>query len=54
MKKFIKNILRHQNIMEKRLEKNFKETTNKDIDLNVETDLDKILCKILKESDELL
>ena len=52
MKKFIKNILRHQNIMEKRLEKNFKETTNKDIDLSVEPDLDKLLFKILKESEE--
>ena len=54
MKKFIKNILRHQNIMEKRLEKNFKETTNKDIDLKDEPDLDKLLCRILNESDELL
>lgn len=52
MKKFIKNILRHQNIMEKRLEKNFKETINKDIDLSVEPDLDKLLFKILKESEE--
>ena len=52
MKKFIKNILGHQNIMEKRLEKNFKETTNKDIDLSVEPDLDKLLFKILKESEE--
>ena len=52
MKKFIKNILRHQNIMKKRLEKNFKETTNKDIDLSVEPDLDKLLFKILKENEE--
>ena len=52
MKKFIKNILGHQNIMKKRLEKNFKETTNKDIDLSVEPDLDKLLFKILKESEE--
>lgn len=52
MKKFIKNILRHQNIMKKRLEKNFKETTNKDIDLSVEPNLDKLLFKILKESEE--
>ena len=52
MKKFIKNILGHQNIMEKRLEKNFKETTSKDIDLNVEPDLDKLLFRILKESEE--
>ena len=52
MKKFIKNILRHQNIMKKRLEKNFKETTNKDIDLSDEPDLDKLLCIILNESDE--
>ena len=52
MKKFIKNILRHQNIMEKRLEKNFKDNTNKDIDLSVEPDLDKLLFKILKESEE--
>ena len=52
MKKFIKNILRHQNIMKKRLEKNFKDNTNKDIDLSVEPDLDKLLFKILKESEE--
>ena len=52
MKKFIKNILKHQNIMKKRLEKNFKETTNKDIDLSVEPDLDKLLFRILKESEE--
>ena len=52
MKKFIKNILKHQNIMKKRLEKNFKETTNKDIDLKDEPDLDKLLFKILKESEE--
>ena len=52
MKKFIKNILRHQNIMKKRLEKNFKETTNKDIDLSDEPDLDKLLFRILKESEE--
>ena len=52
MKKFIKNILGHQNIMKKRLEKNFKETTNKDIDLKDEPDLDKLLFKILKESEE--
>ena len=42
MKKFIKNILSHQNIMKKRLEKNFKETTNKDINLEDEPDLDKL------------
>ena len=54
MKKFIKNIFGHQNIMKKRLEKNFKETTNKDIDLKDEPDLDKLLCRILNESDELL
>ena len=52
MKKFIKNILGHQNIMKKRLEKNFKETTNKDIDLKDEPDLDKLLFRILKESEE--
>ena len=52
MKKIIKNILKHQNIMKKRLEKNFKETTNKDIDLSVEPDLDKLLFRILKESEE--
>ena len=52
MKKFIKNILGHQNIMKKRLEKNFKETTNKDIDLSDEPDLDKLLFRILKESEE--
>ena len=52
MKKFIKNILRHQNIMKKRLEKNFKETTNKDIDLSDEPDVDKLLFKNLKESEE--
>ena len=47
MKKFIKNILGHQNIMKKRLEKNFKDNTNKDIDLSVEPDLDKLLFRIL-------
>ena len=52
MKKFIKNILSHQSIMKKRLEKNFKETTNKDIDLKDEPDLDKLLFRILKESEE--
>ena len=52
MKKFIKNILGHQNIMKKRLEKNFKDNTNKDIDLKDEPDLDKLLFKILKESEE--
>ena len=52
MMKFIKNILRHQNVMKKRLEKNFKDTTSKDIDLNVEPDLDKLLFRILKESEE--
>ena len=52
MKKFIKNILGHQNIMKKRLEKNFKDNTSKDIDLNVEPDLDKLLFRILKESEE--
>ena len=52
MKKFIKNILRHQNVMKKRLEKNFKDNTSKDIDLNVEPDLDKLLFRILKESEE--
>ena len=52
MKKFIKNILGHQNIMKKRLEKNFKDNTNKDIDLSVEPDLDKLLFRILKESEE--
>lgn len=38
--------------MKKRLEKNFKDNTNKDIDLSVEPDLDKLLFKILKESEE--
>ena len=52
MKKIIKNILGHQNIMKKRLEKNFKDNTNKDIDLSVEPDLDKLLFRILKESEE--
>lgn len=54
MKKFIKNILGHQNIMKKRLEKNIKETTNKDINLEDELDLDKLLCRILNESEESL
>ena len=57
MKKFIKNILGHQNIMKKRLEKNFKETTKKDIH-NPETDAINLMMlyeaflknkKILKE-----
>ena len=42
----------HKDIIKNRWEKNFKETTNKDIDLSVEPDLDKLLFKILKESEE--
>lgn len=54
MIKFIKNILRHQDTMKKRLKKNFLDATEKDIDLDNQIDLDKILCNVLNESEESL
>ena len=54
MIKFIKNILRHQDTMKKRLKKNFLDTTGKDIDLDNEPDLNKILINVLNESEESL